>query len=102
MLFLLLLLPLLLLLLLVAGRLLFRRGRFSLDGKAVVITGAGRGIGRQLARCVFAAASRTTLVLLDVDAAALSAARASLLNDMRLAHRGNRVLVFECDVSDEQ
>lgn len=101
---LLLLLPPLLALLLAAPTLVRRlhRGRLSLDDKVVVVTGAGRGLGRRLARQIFCAASRATLVLLDVDAAALAEARESLLRSEGPARRGNRTLTFECDVGDER
>jgi NAD(P)-dependent dehydrogenase (short-subunit alcohol dehydrogenase family) len=99
---LLLLLLLLFLLLLATGRRLLCRGPFSLDGKVVVVTGAGRGLGRQLARRVLRVATSSTLVLLDVDAAALADARAALEAEVRAVNRSSRVLTFECDVADDR
>lgn len=101
-------LPLLLLLLLLPLVLVARQrwlpGAFSFDDKVVVITGAGRGIGRQLARRILASANGATLVLLDVDAAVLAGARASLANDepAEVQRRSNRILLFKCDVSDDR
>lgn len=99
---LLLLLPLLFLLLLGTGGRLLRRGPFSLDGKVVVVTGAGRGLGRQLARRVLQVATGATLVLLDVDAAALKDARAALEAESQASKRSNQLLTFECDVADDR
>ncbi|TYZ68798.1 hypothetical protein PybrP1_005214 [[Pythium] brassicae (nom. inval.)] len=68
-----------------------RRRAFSLDGRVVLITGAGHGLGRCLARTLAARANLAALVLLDVDTHALE----QLKGDPR-------VLVAVCDVSDDE
>jgi NAD(P)-dependent dehydrogenase (short-subunit alcohol dehydrogenase family) len=66
-------------------------GDGSFDGKAVVITGAGGGIGRALARR-FAGAG-ASVALLDVDAVAVRSAVD------QLSAAGADTLALQCDVS---
>ncbi|GMF28101.1 unnamed protein product [Phytophthora lilii] len=73
-----------------------RRRDFQLDGKVVVVTGAASGIGRGLASKVARETTGATLVLLDIDLAALQELKTELLQ----CGRALTVLVYECDVSD--
>ena len=64
----------------------------SLEGKAALVTGAGRGIGREIARGY--AEAGADLVLADIDGASASAVADEL------AGRGVEALALEVDVSD--
>jgi NAD(P)-dependent dehydrogenase (short-subunit alcohol dehydrogenase family) len=64
------------------------------DGRVVVVTGAGRGIGREIARCFAAEGAR--LVLADIAKAELEVARAEL------AVGGTETLAVVGDVGSEQ
>ena len=63
------------------------------DGRVVVVTGAGRGIGREIARCFAAEGAR--LVLADIAEAELEDARAEL------ATGGCETLAVASDVGSE-
>ncbi|RLN89477.1 hypothetical protein BBJ28_00015111 [Nothophytophthora sp. Chile5] len=71
----------------------------SLEGKVVVITGAGSGIGRRLAQKLFAETKDVTLALLDIDLTSLKRLQAELLQPQG-SDRPKSVLVFQCDVAD--
>lgn len=64
----------------------------ALEGRVVVVSGAGSGIGLAIAQALVDAGA--SVALLDRDGSAASAAAAALLE------RGARVLSLECDVSD--
>ena len=64
----------------------------SLEGKTALVTGAGRGIGREIARGY--AEAGADLVLADIDGASASAVADEL------AGRGVEALALEVDVSD--
>lgn len=66
--------------------------RRDFSGKAVVVTGAGGGLGRALARAFAAAGAR--IAALDRDAAGAEALAAELRG------RGREALALECDVTD--
>lgn len=68
-----------------------RHRQFSLDGRVVLITGAGHGLGRCLARTLAAHTDLAALVLLDVDANALE----------QLQHELPGALTVVCDVADD-
>ncbi|WP_159840503.1 short-chain dehydrogenase/reductase [Nocardia sp. CY41] len=65
-----------------------RRG-YSVEGRVVLITGAGRGIGRELAAVLHR--KQASVVLVDVDQDAVDAAAAAL---------GGRTLAVAADVAD--
>ncbi|MGW4326241.1 short-chain dehydrogenase/reductase [Nocardia sp. NPDC004573] len=65
-----------------------RRG-YSVEGRVVLITGAGRGIGRELAAVLHR--KQASVVLVDVDQDAVDAAAAAL---------GGRTLTVAADVAD--
>ena len=64
----------------------------SLKGKAALVTGAGRGIGREIARGYAEAGAR--LVLADIDGASAQAVA------VELEQQGNQAFALEVDVSD--
>ena len=66
---------------------------FDMDGRAVVITGAARGIGLAIAQRFVAAGAAVAVV--DLDAEACEAAVAEIGKD------GGRALAFGIDVTDE-
>jgi len=66
----------------------------SFDGRTVLVTGAGGGLGQALARCFAHAGAR--IVALDVDAAAVGALGAELERD------GRHCLALSCDVTDAE
>lgn len=68
-------------------------GKFSLHGKVALITGAGGGIGRAIARAFGAAGAAVACVDLDDDQASATAA---LVGD-----QGARARAVACDVADE-
>ncbi|KAG7395554.1 hypothetical protein PHYBOEH_003606, partial [Phytophthora boehmeriae] len=72
---------------------------FSLEGKAVVITGAASGIGRQLARKTFVETADITLALVDIDSIALEKLQTELAS-MQSGGDRKRVLIYDCDVAD--
>lgn len=65
----------------------------NFQGKAALVTGASRGIG--LATAVKLAKNHADLVLVDIDAEGLEAAR------QQLAEYGVKVLTYVCNVADE-
>ncbi|MFE9119894.1 SDR family NAD(P)-dependent oxidoreductase [Streptomyces sp. NPDC007172] len=64
----------------------------SLHGKSMVVTGAGTGIGRAVARRLLAAGASVTLV----------GRRAEALREAADTEGGERALVHPADISDEQ
>ncbi|MEO1292063.1 MAG: SDR family NAD(P)-dependent oxidoreductase, partial [Pseudomonadota bacterium] len=65
----------------------------SYDGKTVIVTGAGRGVGRAIARRMVEAGAR--VMLADSDEDKLAETR----ND--LAEANGRVARFTCDISQK-
>jgi NAD(P)-dependent dehydrogenase (short-subunit alcohol dehydrogenase family) len=68
--------------------------RRNFQGAAVVVSGAGSGLGRSLARAFGRAGSR--VALLDRDGAAVERAAAELVGE------GMDAVAWRCDVTDEQ
>ena len=71
-----------------------RSGNFHLEGRTAVITGAGRGIGRAIARRF--AASGARVLLLDIDCPQAEAVA------REIAEAGGLAAAWECDVSRQQ
>jgi NAD(P)-dependent dehydrogenase (short-subunit alcohol dehydrogenase family) len=69
-------------------------GSFRLDGRIVVVTGAGSGIGRACAVACAEAGADVACVDVDAEGAAATGAAATAL--------GRRALVVQADVADEQ
>ncbi len=65
---------------------------FRLDGKVAVVTGAGSGIGRSIARLFAAQGAKVAVV--DLDAAAAESTASSIVGD------GFAASAFACDVAD--
>ncbi|HEX5218572.1 MAG TPA: SDR family oxidoreductase [Verrucomicrobiae bacterium] len=70
----------------------FRRGRHSLNGKIVLITGGSRGLGLELARCFAQEHARVVLLARDLDELTRAAEG--------LQQSGTEVSTVRCDVTD--
>jgi NAD(P)-dependent dehydrogenase (short-subunit alcohol dehydrogenase family) len=76
-----------------------RRGRVSLSGRAIVITGAGSGLGRLIAlelcrKCL----QVSVLVLLDIDDEGLAMTQRAV----GMIGGGPRIVALHCDVSNAE
>ena len=69
----------------------FLRPKKSIKGQRVLITGAGSGVGRELA--IEFSKHATTLILVDIN-------RPALLQTEKLLDRCSPVFIYDCDVSD--
>jgi len=68
----------------------------NLNGKVVVITGAGSGIGRALAKSI--CKEKTDIALIDVDTAGMEETK----RQIDLAGYGNRVETYKLDISNRE
>jgi NADP-dependent 3-hydroxy acid dehydrogenase YdfG len=79
----------------------FQSSPFNLDNKVFLITGAGSGIGHQIASNIWKRATNATLVLLDVNHAALSELKHQLEGEQQMKST-NKVFIHRCDVSNQK
>lgn len=74
----------------------YNRKRFNIKGRVAVITGAGSGIGSQLA--ILLAKNGANVALVDVNEKGLEETRKMVLQANQLSD----VQCYMCDVSDEE
>ncbi|GAB5359905.1 hypothetical protein AAMO2058_000582200 [Amorphochlora amoebiformis] len=80
----------------------FFGNNISLDGKWVMVTGAGRGIGREV--CVLLCEVSASLILIDINPDTLERTRQIIeekISERKSSSRSTqKVLTYTCDVSD--
>jgi len=66
----------------------------SLDGRAIIVTGASRGMGREMADALLEAGARVAVLSPEADELAATAA------DLGAAHGADRVIALVSDITD--